>query len=87
MIDIGSDSFVFLDNRESPHYVIKLYVDNNFRRISNYKKEIGEFKSMVDGRKVYAYEKEFTVNVNPILAFEQLKHEKCIAAISEYIPG
>ena len=87
MVDIGSDSFVFLDNRESPHYVIKLYLDSSLRRINNYKREKEEFREEVQGKEVYAYGKEFTVNVNPILGVEQLKHEKCVAAISEYIPG
>ena len=87
MVDIGSDSFVFLDNRESPQYVIKLYLDSNLRRISNYRKEMDEFRSTIEGKRLYAYEKEYTINVNPILDVEQLKHEKCIVAISEYIPG
>ena len=87
MVDIGSDSFVFLDYKEYPQYVIKLYLDSSLRRISNYKREMDEFRSVVEEKRVYAYGKEFTLNVNPILGVEQLKHEKCIATISEYILG
>jgi len=87
LIDIGPDSFVFVDGIEDPEYVVKMYLNTSLGRINEYSEEIQSYNKLLEGRKFILNGKEFTVEVNPIFEIMELGNPTCIATLSKYISG
>jgi hypothetical protein len=87
LIDIGPDSFVFVDEVEDPEYIVKMYLNTSPGRINEYLEEIESYNKVLEGKKFILNSREFTIKVNPILEITELGNPTCIATLSEYVPG
>jgi hypothetical protein len=87
IIAVGPDSIVLIDEIESPTNVIKLYFETSYERLLQYQREIREFNMEFDDKPIQLFDRGFLIKANPIIDVKYLFENRCIATLSEYIPG
>jgi len=87
IIAVGPDSIVFVDDMQDPTSVIKLYFETSYKRLLQYQGEIREFNREFQGKPIILFDREFLIKANPVINIKHLFENRCVATLSEYIPG